>query len=431
MTIQAGNEAVSVMLDEAPTIQVDMADCSVVKQNDRIAVTRGKMFAGQLGVAQAQEMTIELAEPLTSVKKRPVRQPPTSSSRRSNNAEPAPFNPNGGRSKMTACVGHVSNVPGHVSNVPIRGPRFPSCLARWKRAPRPHRSAPRPRCRYRHTTIQPLARSDPATTHVAAAVADPRRAKSAPARRNPAARNDPTSSPWVKVCRYILRNAAVVEELVAPLDLAAEQPRGASAAAASGGRRGSKQVVPEVVDVDDEQAAGLEDPPDVLQASCAVRPAANHAQRAEQADRVVGRARRGDSPDRPGWPCSTVDRQLFGSGLFGRRSSSIGRERSTARPRKPRRARAPGPDRCRSPGRRPGPVGKNGEPAPARRTRRAGSRRNSRRTRSAMWSAWVYSHTPPGTPGEAATRVDRWRMAIDMTQLVGEVAGDRFPVGPK
>lgn len=99
LTIQAGNEAVSVMLDEAPTIQVDMADCSVVKQNDRIAIKRGKMFAGQLGVAQAQEMTIELAEPLTSAKKKPVRQPPAGSSRRSNNAEPPPFNPNGGEAK--------------------------------------------------------------------------------------------------------------------------------------------------------------------------------------------------------------------------------------------------------------------------------------------------------------------------------------------
>jgi hypothetical protein len=99
LTIQAGNEAVSVMLDEAPTIQVDMADCSVVKQNDRIAIKRGKMFAGRLGVAQAQEMTIELAEPLTSAKKKPVRQPPAGSPRRPNNAEPAPFNPNGGEAK--------------------------------------------------------------------------------------------------------------------------------------------------------------------------------------------------------------------------------------------------------------------------------------------------------------------------------------------
>jgi hypothetical protein len=73
LTVSAGRAAVRVELAEDAKIDVDTADYSLAKQGDRISVTKGKMFAGRIGLAQAQELTIKLSEPLTLNKKKPAR----------------------------------------------------------------------------------------------------------------------------------------------------------------------------------------------------------------------------------------------------------------------------------------------------------------------------------------------------------------------
>jgi len=76
LTVHAGRAAVRVQLAEDPKIDVDFADYSVAKPGDRISVTKGKMFAGRIGLAQAQELTIKLSKPLSLAKKKPVRPKP-------------------------------------------------------------------------------------------------------------------------------------------------------------------------------------------------------------------------------------------------------------------------------------------------------------------------------------------------------------------
>ncbi|MEE8451748.1 MAG: hypothetical protein V3R99_07525 [Thermoguttaceae bacterium] len=76
-TVNCGRGLVEFQLAQQPEIRVDMADYSVVKPNDRVTVTKGKMFPGQIGIAQARELTFELSEPLTLRKKEPVRTVPS------------------------------------------------------------------------------------------------------------------------------------------------------------------------------------------------------------------------------------------------------------------------------------------------------------------------------------------------------------------
>ncbi len=76
LTVNAGRAAVRVQLAEDPKIDVDFADYSVAKPGDRISVTKGKMFAGRIGLAQAQELTIKLSKPLSLAKNKPVRPKP-------------------------------------------------------------------------------------------------------------------------------------------------------------------------------------------------------------------------------------------------------------------------------------------------------------------------------------------------------------------
>jgi len=76
-TVNCGRGLVEIQLAEQPEIKIDIVDYSVVKPNDRISVTKGKMFPGQMGIAQAQELTFELSEPLTLGKKKPVRTIPS------------------------------------------------------------------------------------------------------------------------------------------------------------------------------------------------------------------------------------------------------------------------------------------------------------------------------------------------------------------
>lgn len=75
--VNAGRGVVRFELAEEPKIQVDFADYRVAKQGDKISITKGKMLRGQLGVAQAEELTIELSEPLGTGKKKVPRAKPT------------------------------------------------------------------------------------------------------------------------------------------------------------------------------------------------------------------------------------------------------------------------------------------------------------------------------------------------------------------
>jgi hypothetical protein len=63
----------------------------VVKPGDKISVTKGKMFVGRFGLAQAQEFTIKLTHPLGLPKKRPIRPKPAATNpprQRPQNADP-------------------------------------------------------------------------------------------------------------------------------------------------------------------------------------------------------------------------------------------------------------------------------------------------------------------------------------------------------
>lgn len=73
LTVQAGRAMFQFTPDEKPEIAVDFADYSVAKPGDKISITKGKMFQGRLGLAQALEMTITLSEPLALPKKKPRR----------------------------------------------------------------------------------------------------------------------------------------------------------------------------------------------------------------------------------------------------------------------------------------------------------------------------------------------------------------------
>jgi len=65
LTMNALRGVVTFELAEKPTVGVDVTDYSIAKRGDKISVTKGKMFVGRMGMARANALTIELAEPLT------------------------------------------------------------------------------------------------------------------------------------------------------------------------------------------------------------------------------------------------------------------------------------------------------------------------------------------------------------------------------
>jgi len=73
LTVNAGRSTVRADVADDAKIDVDFADYSVAKQGDKISVTKGATFAGRAGLAQAQELTIQLSEPLAPPKKKTVR----------------------------------------------------------------------------------------------------------------------------------------------------------------------------------------------------------------------------------------------------------------------------------------------------------------------------------------------------------------------
>ena len=76
LTVNAGRAVVRVQVAVDAKIDVDISDYSVAKPGDKISVTRGKMFAGRVGIAQAQELAIKLSKPLALPKKKPTRKKP-------------------------------------------------------------------------------------------------------------------------------------------------------------------------------------------------------------------------------------------------------------------------------------------------------------------------------------------------------------------
>ena len=72
LTVNAGRGIVQIELTESPVINVDFADYTVVRKGDKISV-RGRMFRGRQGFAQAQELTIEVAQPLTDPRRKPTK----------------------------------------------------------------------------------------------------------------------------------------------------------------------------------------------------------------------------------------------------------------------------------------------------------------------------------------------------------------------
>ena len=56
-------------LTDEPSIGVDTIDYTLASKGDKVTI-KGKMMAGRAGLAQADEVKIELAEPLTGMKKK-------------------------------------------------------------------------------------------------------------------------------------------------------------------------------------------------------------------------------------------------------------------------------------------------------------------------------------------------------------------------
>jgi len=69
--INAGRGIVQIELADEPTINVESADYTLACKGDKISV-KGAMMRGSAGLAQANEVKIELAEPLSGIKKKPT-----------------------------------------------------------------------------------------------------------------------------------------------------------------------------------------------------------------------------------------------------------------------------------------------------------------------------------------------------------------------
>ncbi len=82
LAINAGRAMIQAELAEEPLIHVDVANYLLAQPGDKIAVTKGRMPAGlsvlppgRIGTAQATELSIELAQPLTAAPPKPVLPP--------------------------------------------------------------------------------------------------------------------------------------------------------------------------------------------------------------------------------------------------------------------------------------------------------------------------------------------------------------------
>jgi hypothetical protein len=69
--INAGRGIVQIELADEPAIKVESADYTLACKGDKISI-KGEMLRGSAGLAQAKEVKIELAEPLSGVKKKPT-----------------------------------------------------------------------------------------------------------------------------------------------------------------------------------------------------------------------------------------------------------------------------------------------------------------------------------------------------------------------
>jgi len=83
LLVHFGRGTAEIELAENPAIKVDVADYTVAKQGDSISVTKGQMYPNQpmilqanpnaVGQAMALEMEIQLSQPLTGPRKKPLR----------------------------------------------------------------------------------------------------------------------------------------------------------------------------------------------------------------------------------------------------------------------------------------------------------------------------------------------------------------------
>jgi hypothetical protein len=69
--INAGRGIVQIELADEPAIKVESADYTLACKGDKISI-KGEMLRGSAGLAQAKEVKIELAEPLSLIKKKPT-----------------------------------------------------------------------------------------------------------------------------------------------------------------------------------------------------------------------------------------------------------------------------------------------------------------------------------------------------------------------
>jgi hypothetical protein len=84
LMVNAGRSTVRADVAEDAKIDVDFADYLAAKPGDKISVTKGMILPARPGLAQAQELSIQLSEPLALPKKKPARSklPAAESSRR-------------------------------------------------------------------------------------------------------------------------------------------------------------------------------------------------------------------------------------------------------------------------------------------------------------------------------------------------------------
>lgn len=82
LSINAARAMIQAELAEEPTIYVDVANYLLAQPGDKITVTKGRMPAGlmvlppgRIGTAQATELSIELAQPLTTAPPKPPHVP--------------------------------------------------------------------------------------------------------------------------------------------------------------------------------------------------------------------------------------------------------------------------------------------------------------------------------------------------------------------
>ena len=116
----------------------------------------------------------------------------------------------------------------------------------------------------------------------------------------------------------------IVEELVAQFDVSGKRrPEQMSDRPAAS--QGVEEVVPEIVDVNHEEAAGFEDTMSMCQHSSAVLAIADHSQRAEQTDTILGRSG-SDKIEVDQIRTHPPDRQIFLVGFLPQDAEHVFRE---------------------------------------------------------------------------------------------------------